>query len=111
MLHLNIPVRTVNYIFYNLFCRPILISTSNFTLSPRMVWKGLPQDSILSPLLYNIYIQDRSKTYVDSWPRWYEDADYYAKGAIAVELYHYILYCHDLIRLCKNEMINDWSDE
>ncbi|CAK1597373.1 unnamed protein product [Parnassius mnemosyne] len=58
MLHLNIPAKTVHFI-YNLFMgRSIKIRNKGMLTSPRTIWKGLPQGSVLSPILYNIYIYD-----------------------------------------------------
>lgn len=58
MLQLNIPERMVNFIFNALSDRSILVSSQNSTLPPRRVWKGLPQGSVLSPLLYSVYTYD-----------------------------------------------------
>ncbi|XP_045535549.1 uncharacterized protein LOC123721298 [Papilio machaon] len=62
MLHLNIPVRIVNYISNYLSARSVQISSKNSLLPSRLVWKGLPQGSVLSPLLYSIYTHDLELT-------------------------------------------------
>ncbi|CAH2087297.1 unnamed protein product [Euphydryas editha] len=58
MLHLSLPVKIVNYVCNYLSTRSIIVNYQNSTLPPRKVWKGLPQGSVLSPLLYNIYTND-----------------------------------------------------
>lgn len=55
MQHLSVPVRITNFIINLLSSRTISVRTNGVNLPPRTVWKGLPQGSVLSPLLYNLY--------------------------------------------------------
>ena len=58
LLQLSIPVRLVNIIGNLLMSRSITIRHHNILSSSRLVWKGLPQGSVLSPILYNLYTYD-----------------------------------------------------
>lgn len=54
LINLNMPPRIVNFIFNLFYDRSIIVRILGENSSHR-TWKGLPQGSVLSPLLYNIY--------------------------------------------------------
>lgn len=55
MLQLSIPERIINFICNLFIDRQIIVRHHGFQTSPRQIWSGLPQGSVLSPLLFNIY--------------------------------------------------------
>lgn len=55
MQELRIPARICEIICNIFFDRSIQLRTPGVNSEPRSVWRGLPQGSVLSPLLYNIY--------------------------------------------------------
>lgn len=57
MINLNIPQIFISFII-NLLSGRMLKVISEDSYQSRIVWKGLPQGSVLSPLLYNIYSHD-----------------------------------------------------
>jgi hypothetical protein len=66
MQQLSIPSRITNVICNLFMARFIRVRTNGSLLPPRPVWKGLPQGSVLSPILYSLYTYDLEST-VDSF--------------------------------------------
>jgi hypothetical protein len=52
MQYLNIPVKLPHFICNMMMDRTVQIRVGDTMLPPRRVWNGLPQGSVLSPLLY-----------------------------------------------------------
>lgn len=66
MLHLNVPARLCHFICNLLMERSIQVRFRDAFCEPRRIWRGLPQGSVLSPLLFNLYTYDLDKC-VDSF--------------------------------------------
>jgi ribonuclease HI len=86
MLQLSIPVRLVNVICNLYMGRSISVRINGAAHPPRIIWKGLPQGSVLSPILYSVYTSDLDKS-VDSFCDILQYADdlalYYASEDIS----------------------------
>lgn len=58
MLNIGFPPGLTHFIFRLMIGRSISLRLFDRVISNRLIWKGLPQGSVLSPLLYNIYTRD-----------------------------------------------------
>ncbi|CAH2107345.1 unnamed protein product [Euphydryas editha] len=89
MHQLSIPPRMIHFICSMLSCRTISVRHPLLVLPPRLAWKGLPQGSVLSPLLYSIYTHDLDMS-VDSFC-------------------NILQYADDIVLYCKSKSVENLS--
>lgn len=58
LTQLSIPEKLVRFICNMLMERYVTVKSSHQFLAPKTTWRGLPQGSVLSPLLYSLYTFD-----------------------------------------------------
>lgn len=62
LIKIGLPYRLGATLTYNIYERKIIIKINNKVIGKRIVYKGLPQGDILSPMLYSLYVRDIDKT-------------------------------------------------
>lgn len=101
---LQVPPILVNFITNILSERSVHVQIDDFHSKSRLIWKGLPQGSVLSPLLYNIYTYDLDHALINhcSLLQYADDLLLYVNGFSEDELCSKLSYS-----LSK---LNDWLD-
>lgn len=103
LITLHIPAFIINFVINMLSERSIHVSQGNdMAAKSRLLWKGLPQGSVLSPLLYNIYTYDleSSVTAVDNFSilQYADDLLFYVSGRSIAKLCSSLSYSLTLLK-------------
>lgn len=93
MNQIGLPNKLITHIYELYNARNVYIRTSDTLMGPRRTSMGLPQGSILRPLLYILYTYDFELLFPDTKIKVYQFADDYAIQAQEKN----IVKCHQIL--------------